>query len=198
MITNYCGIPILTKSLLRLAGRSGHKKIYSRINSRRLFFRPVIQPDFEFAASAIVTSVPFSQKQRLLSLWRRAVRCAAGIGWQEDVTSVLKDLRLTPLTNRWALKIAIDVRRCYFKTAPPELCKKLSRMDHNYSISGKSSSFCPFRPVSQSGSMSFSNRATPRVVCSASINQSCSFSFYFQVSFTFDLFHQITVTLHSS
>ena len=68
--------------------------------SRRLFFLTVIQPDFEYAASAIVTSMPFSQKQRLLSLWRRAVRCAAGIGWQEDVTSVLKHLRFTPVTNR--------------------------------------------------------------------------------------------------
>ena len=96
--------------------------------SRRLFFLNVIQPDFEYAASAIVTSMPFSRKQRLLSLWRRSVRCTAGIGWQEDVTSVLKDIRLAPLTNWWALKIAIVVRRCYFKTAPPELCKKLSRI----------------------------------------------------------------------
>ena len=104
--------------------------------SRRLFFLTVIKPAFEYAASAIVTSKPFSQKQRLLSLWRRILRCAAGIGWQEDVTAVLKDLRLTPITNRWALKIAIDVRRCYFKAAPLVICKKFSRMDHNYLTKG--------------------------------------------------------------
>ena len=106
--------------------RSAHQLTPS---SRRLFFLTVIQPDFEYAASAIVTSIPFSQKQRQRSLWRRAVRCAAGIGWQEDITSGLKDLRLTPSTNRWALKIAIDVRRCNFMTAPPELCKKQGLVD---------------------------------------------------------------------
>ena len=44
--------------------------------SRRLFFLTVIQPDFEYAASAIVTSMPFSQKKATFTLEKSCkMRC---------------------------------------------------------------------------------------------------------------------------
>ena len=45
--------------------------------SRRQFLISVIQPDFEYTAVAFVPSMSMSGKQRLLALWRKAVRCAA-------------------------------------------------------------------------------------------------------------------------
>ena len=46
--------------------------------ARRAFFLSVIQPDLEYAPSAIVPSMGVSHKNHLLATWRRAVRCAAG------------------------------------------------------------------------------------------------------------------------
>ena len=40
-------------------------------SARRAFFLSVIQPDLEYAASAIVPSMAVSQKNRLLATWRR-------------------------------------------------------------------------------------------------------------------------------
>ena len=45
--------------------------------SQQQFLISVIQPDFEYAAVAFVPSMSMSGKQRLLALWRKAVRCAA-------------------------------------------------------------------------------------------------------------------------
>ena len=50
--------------------------------SRRQFLILVIQPDFEYAAVAFVPSMSMSGKQRLLALWRKAVRCAAMADWR--------------------------------------------------------------------------------------------------------------------
>ena len=66
--------------------------------SRRAFFLSVIQPDLEYAASAIVPSIAASQKNRLLATWRRAVRCAAGSGYQENVAPLVKQLTFFPPT----------------------------------------------------------------------------------------------------
>ena len=77
--------------------------------ARQTFFLSVIQPDLEYAASAIVPSMAVSQKNRLLVTWRKAVRCAAGSGYQDNVTPLVKQLLLT-LQCR-ASQISTDSRR---------------------------------------------------------------------------------------
>ena len=83
--------------------------------ARRSFFLTVIQPDLEYSAVACIPNMPESQKQRLLTLWRKAVWCVAGAERHADVDpiSICKKLSLTPLDHRWALKFAMLVRRCY-------------------------------------------------------------------------------------
>ena len=74
--------------------------------ARRAFFLSVIHPDLEYAASAIVPSMAVSQKNRLLATWRRAVPCAAGSGYQDNVAPLVKQLKIVSLDHRWALQVA--------------------------------------------------------------------------------------------
>ena len=69
--------------------------------ARRQFFVSVIQPDLEYAASATIPFMPTGQQDRLLALWRKAVRCLAGVHPQDDVLSLIRNLKLTLLSHRF-------------------------------------------------------------------------------------------------
>ena len=56
--------------------------------ARRSFFFTVIQPDLEYSAVACIPNMPEFQKQRLLTLWRKAVQCVAGAERHADVDPV--------------------------------------------------------------------------------------------------------------
>ena len=99
------------------------------------------------------------QRQRLLSLWRKAVCCTAGADKHADVYTICGELSITPLLHRWALSFALQVRRCYLNIAPAQLCDKLVRPCHKHSTRGNNTSLCPFRSSSLSGSVSFTNRS---------------------------------------
>ena len=83
-----------------------HSKVASKIGAlkrssrqltrqaRRSFFFTVIQPDLEYSAVAYIPNMPEFQKQRLLTLWRKAVRCVAGAERHADVDPVCKKLSL--------------------------------------------------------------------------------------------------------
>ena len=129
------------------------------LKARRSFFLSVIQPDLEYAAGACVPSMPESQRQRLLSLWRKAVRCTAGADKHADVYTICGELSITPLLHRWALSFALQVRRCYLNIAPAQLCDKLVRPCHKHSTRGNNSSLYPFQSSSLSGTVSFTNRS---------------------------------------
>ena len=129
------------------------------LKARRSFFLSVIQPDLEYAAGACVPSMPESQRQRLLSLWRKAVRCTAGADKHADVYTICGELSITPLLHRWALSFALQVRRCYLNIALAQLCDKLVRPCHKHSTRGNNSSLYPFRSSSLSGTVSFTNRS---------------------------------------
>ena len=92
--------------------------------------------------------MPESQRQRLLSLWRKAVRCTAGADKHADVYTICGELSITPLLHRWALSFALQVRRCYLNIAPAQLCDKLVRPCHKHSTRGNNSSLYPFRSSS--------------------------------------------------
>ena len=72
---------------------------------RRQFLISVIQPDFEYAAVAFVPSMSMSGKQRLLALWRKAVRCAAMADWRADIAPLLVHLKIN--ANRTPLGVAV-------------------------------------------------------------------------------------------
>ena len=100
-----------------------------------------------------------AQKNRLLGLWRKAIRCTAGATWQCAVGPLLVELRLSNIEHLWALQLALMVQKCHLGTAPQDICKKLKRTKHSHETRGNQSCFTPFRPLTTSGSVCFSNRA---------------------------------------
>ena len=104
-------------------------------------------------------SMSASEKHTLIGLWRKAVRCTARAGWQADITQVTSDLQLQHIEHRWALQLAVLVRRCHLQAAPIDLINKLQRSTHSYGTRGQGYNFVPYRPRSRSGSISFTNRA---------------------------------------
>ena len=102
-----------------------------------------------------------SQQSRILSTWRKAVRCTAGASWRDDVNCLTDYLQVTQLSHRFILQFAIAVFRCHNGTAPPSLQSKLSRTAHSYKTRGNTTSYRPFVPRSHPGRLSgsFSNRA---------------------------------------
>ena len=148
-------------------------------SARRLFYLAVIQPDLEYAATATIPFMSTSLRDRLCSVWRRAVRCVAGADWQAEVAPILKNHRLTSIEHRWALQFAVVVRRCVQKSAPLSLCTRLSFTEHSHQTRGSGNSLQPFCPSSRPGMLSFTNRA-PLVWNSlpASIKQAQTMNFF--------------------
>ena len=52
--------------------------------ARRSYFIAVIQPDLQYASSAFVPNILENPKERLLRLWRKAVRCTAGANYHDN------------------------------------------------------------------------------------------------------------------
>ena len=88
-----------------------------------------------------------AQKNRLLGLWRKAIRCTAGATWQCAVGPLLVELRLSNIEHLWALQLALVVQKCHFGTAPQDICKKLNRTKHSHETRGNQSCFTPFHPL---------------------------------------------------
>ena len=129
---------------------------------RRQFFVSVIQPDLEYAASATIPFMPTGQQDRLLALWKKAVRCLAGVHPQDDVLPLIRNLKLTLLSHHWSPQLFTTIRRCYQQSAPGLLLEKLSFHEHQHSTRGRQQGdFRPFQPASLAGRISFTNRAPP-------------------------------------
>ena len=128
-------------------------------SARRLYFISVIQPDLEYAMSAILPSMSAFNRNRLHGAWRKAIRCAAGLGYHDSIDEAVKCLHVKKIECRWALQFAMIVRLCHLSIAPADLCNKLSRSSHSYGTRGQKSSFRPLRVLSHAGTVSFSNRA---------------------------------------
>ena len=127
--------------------------------ARRQFLISVIQPDLDYASPATVPFMPAIQRNRLCALWRKAVRCAAGVNKQDDVSPLLGHLKLTPINFRWAMQLAIVIHRCHRGVAPPHLIAKLERHSHGRGTRGNTSGdFRPLKPFTSHGEKSFSNR----------------------------------------
>ena len=111
----HCGTPVNTVTEMRLLGvivdnqlswssqlNSVISKVSQKIgilrrnkhqlspSARRLFYLAVIQPDLEYAATATIPFMSPSLRDRLCSVWRRAVRCVAGADWQTEVAPIFE------------------------------------------------------------------------------------------------------------
>ena len=95
--------------------------------ARRMYLVSVIQPNLslEYAATATITSMRASEVNRVLKLWRRAVRCAARADRQAKIQPLLAQLRLQIIEHRRALQVSLLVHRCNLGTAPQDLQLKL-------------------------------------------------------------------------
>lgn len=129
------------------------------LQTRRTFLLSVIQPDLEYAASATVFNMSNSLRDRLIAMWRRAVRCAARAGCFDSIQPLLKKMFITNIKHRWIQQLATMVRRCHIKVGPSVLVNRLSITSHGYATRGSGSTFRPPISASLSGSISFSNRA---------------------------------------
>ena len=119
----------------------------------------MIQPDLEYAALTFTPSMNAGLRIRLLAAWRKAIRCAAGVGYQDEVTPLLSEFRLTNIVDRWIVKFACYVRRCVKQEAPSTSCAKLQWPAHRHCTRAQENSFRPFLANNRAGLVSFSNRA---------------------------------------
>ena len=106
--------------------------------------------------------MPTGQQDRLLALWKKAVRCLAGVHPQDDVLPLIRNLKLTLLSHRWSLQLYATIRRCHQQSeaAPALLLEKLSFHEHQHSTRGRQQGDVrPFQPASLAGRISFTNRA---------------------------------------
>ena len=74
--------------------------------------------------------MPTGQQDRLLALWRKAVRCLAGVHPQDDVLPLTGNLKLTLLSQRWSLQLFTTIPRCHQQSAPALLLEKVSFHEH--------------------------------------------------------------------
>ena len=98
-------------------------------------------------------------RSRLEAVWRRAVRCAAGAGFQHELPPLLKEMKLTDIRHCWIVQYLTFTRRCHIRSALSTACAKLSWTSHCHSTRGNAHSYRPFCASRQAGSVSFSNRA---------------------------------------
>ena len=107
----------------------------------------------------VTPSMNAGLRNRLLAVWRKAICCAAGVGYQDEVTSLLSEFRLTNIVDRWIVQFACYVRRCVKQEAPSTSCAKLQRPAHRHRTRGQENFFRPFLANNRAGLVSFSNRA---------------------------------------
>ena len=143
----------------RKIGALRHSYCQLSCDARRLFLLSVIQPELEYAACVTVPTMSGALKDRLLSVWRKAVRCASGAKWQDAVPPLVDKLRITPISHRWLLQYVKVIRRCHSNCAPLPLSNKLDRTSHCYHIRGNKNTFTPSLSSTRSGCVSFMKRA---------------------------------------
>ena len=157
-------------------------------STRRLFCLRVIQPDLEYAATATIPFMSISLRDRLCSVWRRAVRCVAGADWQAEVAPILKTHRLTSIEHRWALQFAVVVRRCVQKSAPLSLCAQDSVLSNTLIEPGEVEILFDHSvpPLGQACSHSLTERHLFGTVCQQVLNRHRPWTFLNQsISSTF-------------
>ena len=79
-----------------------------------VYFISVIQPDLEYQLCLLSCRVcQNSIGITYMVRWRKAIRCAAGLGYQDSVDKTVKRLHMMKIECRWALQFAMIVRCCH-------------------------------------------------------------------------------------
>ena len=104
------------------------RRTYCRLTpaARRNYFTDVIQPEMQYASSDFVPNISENLKQRLLPVWRKAVGFTAGANYHDDSEVAISSLSITHIEHRWALQLAMIVRRSKLGAASSDLCSKIS------------------------------------------------------------------------
>ena len=79
----------------KLARKIGLLRRSSRqltLHAKRQFLISVTQPDLEYAAGAVIPTMSASNRSRLLALWSKAARRAAGADWQSEIKPLLDQI----------------------------------------------------------------------------------------------------------
>ena len=74
--------------------------------ARRQFIVSVILPDLLYCCSCFVTKLSAKDRQRLSTVFRRAVRAACGAKSQDDITPLLTTLAIYPFEHYMILNFA--------------------------------------------------------------------------------------------
>ena len=159
---NSPGHPKSTRSYRKLAKRSAFSEetyISFRLPLNVFSTWQSFNRTLSMQAAATIHFMSTSLRDRLCSVWRRAVRCVAGADWQAEVAPILKNHRLTSIEHHWALQFAVVVRRCVQKSAPLSLCTRLGFTKHSHQTRGSGNSLRSFCPSSRPGMLSCTNRA---------------------------------------
>ena len=75
--------------------------------ARRLYLLGIIQSDLVYARVATSTLMSCRDRDRLSSLFRRAVRAVFGATPLEDAAPLMEQLKVCPLEDRWMLRLAV-------------------------------------------------------------------------------------------
>ena len=129
------------------------------LQARRQFFLSVINPDFEYCASVFITSLPASERQRLLATYRRAVRATAGAHLHDDCDVLARQLRILPLVQCWLIRMCMFTFECPNQPASPALGSMLRALKSPYPTRGQSvGDLVVPRFCKKAGTLSFSYR----------------------------------------
>ena len=84
--------------------------------ARRLYLLSVVQPDLEYCAIAFLSSC----RNRLLAIFRRALRAVVGAPPQAECLPIMRELNVQPLVTRCLVQLGSFVFEC--SKQPPAQC----------------------------------------------------------------------------
>ena len=97
----------------------------------------MIQPDLEYGAIAFLPSLPAAERQRLLGLFRRAVRAAAAVHPQAEVEPLLQDMAIVDIRLRWIFHMGLFAFQCCKEPAAACLRDMFPSCSSKYNTRGK-------------------------------------------------------------
>ena len=152
--------------------------------ARRQFYISVIQRDLEYGAIAFSPSLPAAERQRLLGLFRRAVRAAAAVHPQAEVEPLLQDMAIVDIRLRWIFHMGLFAFQCCKEPAAACLRDMFPPCSSKYNTRGKvNGSLLIVQHKSKSGVNSITNRLSLLWNALPAKLKSCSSSHQFRGEF---------------
>ena len=80
--------------------------------ARRMYLLSVITPTLEYGSNVFCMQASAKDRERLLAIYRRAVRAACGASRDAPVDPLMDQLNIRSLEDSWLLKLGVLVYRC--------------------------------------------------------------------------------------